>query len=77
MAKKILNRDKTVSLKVNSNLVKEFNQIVEQNTSKFQYAGTVFYDCLFSDNYCRGKFTLADLLEKTLKSFIEEYKNKN
>ena len=76
MAKKILNRDKTISIKVNSNLVKQFNKIVEENTSKYLFYGKNFYDCLFSDSYCRGKFTLGDLLEKALKDFIEKYSNK-
>lgn len=66
-------RDLTKSVKVNSDLVKKFDEIVESKTRRWNWCGRTHYDCIFSgQGLSSGKYTIADLLEKALLEFINE-----
>lgn len=74
-------RDKTVSLRVNGKLYEEFLQTVEKFTKTFtiEYPSRTktIYDTRFPDrphSPC-DKFTLADLVEETLRKFVAHYKD--
>ena len=65
-------RDLTKSVKVNSTLLKEFENIVESKTRRWDWCGRTHYDCVFSgQGSSSGKYTIADLLEKALREFID------
>lgn len=69
-------RNVTKSVKVNKDLLEKFEKIVEERTTRIDYNGRVHYYSQLNKNgiygSIRGKFTLADLLERSLRSFIEE-----
>ena len=62
-----MERDKILTIRVNSELYNKAKTIIDENT-EWKYGG---YFCKFS-NYCYGKFSFADLFEKCLKDFIQE-----
>ena len=65
-------RDLTKSVKVNSTLLKKFEDIVESKTRRWDWCGRTHYDCVFSgQGLSSGKYTIADLLEKALIEFID------
>lgn len=69
---KIRKRDLTKSVKVNSSLLKQFEDIVESKTRRWDWCGRTHYDCVFSgQGISSGKYTIADLLEKALLEFID------
>ena len=63
-----MKRDKTISVKVNSDLLEKFNKIVDSKTRRWEYAGRVHYDYL--GQLSSGKFSVGDLLEKALKEYV-------
>lgn len=77
----MLRRDKTVSLRVNGKLYEEFLQTVEKFTKTFtiEYPSRTktIYDTRFPDRPHRSsdKYTLADLVEETLRKFVAHYAN--
>ena len=66
-------RDKIVAIRVSSRLLDKFNNIVASKTRTTTYAGRTFYEYEgrreFQEN--GGKFTLVDLVENSLKEYIE------
>ena len=69
---RVRKRDLTKSVKVNSVLLKQFNDIVESKTRRWDWCGRIRYDCVFSGGgLCSGKYSIADLLEKALIEFID------
>ena len=69
-------RNVTKSVKVNSDLLEKFEKIVNERTTRIDYNGRVHYYSQLNKNgiygSIHGKFTMADLLERALKQFIEE-----
>ena len=68
-------RDKLISLRVNSQLVKRFESVVKSKTQVTTYAGRNHYTYKGQSAYWGGgKYTLADLLEAALEKYIAENK---
>ena len=66
-------RDKIISIRVSSELLKEAQEIIDSYTTICHgRGGRNIYDCRIPGiNSAWEKFTIADLLERALKDFIK------
>ena len=68
-------RDKLISIRVNSRLLEQFNAIVQTKTQVSTYYGRKIITYEGKETYAGGgKFTVSDLLEKSLEEYIKNNK---
>ena len=76
-----MKRDKVITLRVRSDLYNKANEIIENNTKTYETYKTKRYfnnlPAKYRDLYRISKFSIADLLEKALKEFIEDCNTNN
>ena len=70
-------RDKLISVRVSSKLLSEFQAIIDANTKVYPGRGNRnYYHCslpvLAHSSHLYQKFSVADLLEESMKKFVEE-----
>lgn len=68
-------RDKLISVRVNSRLLKQFNDIVNSKTQVIKCYGRNIYEYEGRREYAGGgKYTISDLLEKSLEEYVKNNK---
>ena len=70
-------RDKLISVRVSSKLLNEFQAIIDANTKVYSGRGNrnIYYCSLpviAHSSHMYQKFSIADLLEESMKKFVEE-----
>ena len=74
-------RDKIISIRVSSRLLKEFNEMTSKKTEIYSYAGRNHYNFhgkTLKDRHYRNhidKYSIADLLEEAIEIVIEKNEN--
>ena len=65
-------RDKVISLRVNSELLRKVNDVISSRTTKLTVHGGRNYYIYLDCNGAQDKFTVADLLEDAMKEYVAE-----
>ena len=66
-----MKRDKNISVKVDSTLLKQVQKIIDSRTTVFEYLDRQHYHYLDENGYSHGKYTIADLLEEAMREYIK------
>lgn len=66
-----MKRDKNISVKVDSTLLKQVQKIIDSRTTVFECLDRKHYHYIDEKGYSQGKYTIADLLEDAMKEYVK------
>ena len=70
-----MKRDKIITLRQDSNLLKQVQEIIDKHTRVEESYHHKYYYCdLAPRGWLSNKYTIADILEKALIDFVEQHK---
>lgn len=66
-----MKRNKIISVRVNSELLAQVQEIIDSRTHIFENRGINHYHYIDEDGFSHDKYTIADLLESAMKNYIK------
>lgn len=66
-----MRRNKIISVRINSNLLEQVQEIIDSRTQIFEYRGIKHYHYIDENGYSHDKYTIADLLESAMREYIK------
>lgn len=67
-----MKRDKIISVRVDSSLFDQVQKIIDSRTTISHYEHRTYYIYRDENGKYHNKYTIADLLEKAMKEYIEK-----
>ena len=69
-----MRRDKIISVRVNSTLLNEVQEIINSRTYSYELRGRNYYRYKDEKGTAYEKYTIADILESAMHEYIEKFK---
>ncbi len=66
-----MKRDKIISVRVNSELLEQVQEIINSRTHVFKGGNANHYHYIDEDGFSHEKYTIADLLESAMRNYIK------
>ena len=66
-----MRRDKIITVRVDSDLLKQVQEIIDSRTTIFEYINRKHYHYIDEKGYSHEKYTIADLLENAMREYIK------
>lgn len=66
-----MRRDKIISVRVDSALLNQVQDIIDSHTHIFECRGIKHYHYIDENGYSHDKYTIADLLESAMREYVK------